>query len=175
MILYHGSPNEFTEFVINPILTKHSDITLREGAGIYMTEDKSLVSKFGTYIYEVEVDEKDIFDALSEEDVASLLEDISNDISLDISDYVPLNRFTHGTHVTTLYEDIIAGLDNSEHFHMSEGERITEEEDCIFESIKESFLRHLKPVIRHLHPRYGVNYIAIKTEPLHIVSREKIK
>ena len=64
MIVYHGSNHNFTKLKINSALCRSEATKLNEGYGIYFSLDKKVASKYGKYLYTLNVS-RDIVDLRS--------------------------------------------------------------------------------------------------------------
>ena len=154
LTLYHGSHRQFDSFRIEESLSNHGDHILMEGHGIYMTTDFDLASGYGTYIYEVLLEEDDITDMTDEYTVRSLIEEIGRRVDVSFEQHLDLDPFIERVvsgdiQVTTLDEALIEMLDNTESFHLEYRDRITEEDDCVFEEIREAFSKEVTDIFRY--------------------------
>lgn len=64
MIVYHGSNHNFTKLKISSALCRSESTRVNEGYGIYFSLDREVASKYGKYLYTLNVS-KDIVDLRS--------------------------------------------------------------------------------------------------------------
>lgn len=179
MILYHGSKRDFEEFVIHPSLTERDFEALNEGYGIYMTEDREFASRYGGFLYTVEVDDDLIFNSLHTGEVLQFLKEIENEVGFPILRYINALELIEGViegfqEATDLPRSITLELDSSSSFFEQAGDLVTYEEDCLFEKIRKANETLLKPVTRYHNRSLGINYIAKKTEALRLIKKERL-
>lgn len=85
MLLYHGSINDFNEFIIDEKLSRTNTLGLMEGYGVYLTTNISIAKNYGNILYHVFVDDKDIIDFTSKEEVFRILTLLTNKLNVYMS------------------------------------------------------------------------------------------
>lgn len=169
MKLYHGSNRLFKEFKISKELKNFGEDVLAEGIGIYMTENKNVASSYGAYIYEIEVDEKNIFDATSEEEIINIIRKVSNLVDFDIENMIDIYDLCEGIKegdlsVTELYKEINDLLDSKEELYINYADRVEDYENGLFGQIEKAYLNLLPSIIKYNDKSLGVVYICKKDE-----------
>lgn len=166
--LFHGSLVEFDKFEIAPELARHTLDTLVEGYGIYLAEDKEVSMSYGDRLYEVDVDIAKITDFTSQKEIYKLVNYLSEQVGIPITDYLDLEEVTATTisgniSVSAFYKEICSLLDSTERFYMDYGNLVTYEEGCLFNKIEQSFQQYLQPVLKYYDSGLKKNiYICIK-------------
>jgi hypothetical protein len=83
MLLYHGSPQKFTDFKVSENLCRHDIQTiLTEGVGIYMSRDIKVAKSYGEFLYTVEVDDTLVLDMTNFIVVRSLISKFSKNLEV---------------------------------------------------------------------------------------------
>lgn len=181
ILVYHGSPSSFKKFKIEEKLSNRSISLLAEGLGIYMSENVELASTYGSYLYQIELQVKDITNFTNEQEIRNLLQNMSNEVEIDLESEIDANAIITGLlsgniSTTSMFKEISDWLDNNESFHQRYGDFITYEDDCIFERIKNSFLQNVKDIILYYDKSFNAPvYICFKNEQnLKIINVTKI-
>lgn len=166
--LYHGSQTEFTSFLIDPKFTRHS--MLMEGFGIYMTEDIEFAKAYGDFVYQVEVPESKISDFTDRNTIVRIVSQLSEALDISIEDEIDIeiliqSALSGEVSITNLNTEITNLLESNEAFYMAHEDRITFEEDCLFEKLGEKYNELLNPIIKYYDKSFDANiYICIKDE-----------
>lgn len=166
--LYHGSQTEFTSFLIDPKFTRHS--ILMEGYGIYMTEDIEFAKAYGDFVYKVDVPKSKISDFTNRDTIVSVITELSKALDISIADEIDLETLIQSAlsgdiSITNLNQEISNLLETNESFYMAHEHRITFEEDCLFEQLREKYNQLLEPVVKYYDKSFKANvYICIKDE-----------
>lgn len=169
MILYHGTNKIFEEFKINKELSNFRYSELMEGLGVYMTTSKEIASGYGQYIYEVEIDDKDIFDSTSKEEMIDIIRMISKRVDFDIESMIDVSDLCDGVEsgdisVSELYKEINDLLDSNEELYIRYSDRLTYDDDDLFNQIEEAYLDIIPSVIKYYDKGLGIVYICKKNE-----------
>lgn len=167
MILLHGSNRIFDQFKIGKEYSGKGYNTLMEGLGVYMTENINIASKYGKYLYRVFVNEEDIFDATKKKNIVALINALGMKVDIPLYDYIDIEGLALGIRdgqysITDCGQEICNCLDSVEEFYQMYQDKITYEDDCLLERIKDEFKELLKPIIKYNDKSLGVVYIGIK-------------
>lgn len=165
MILLHGSNRKFNEFKVGKEYSK-SDF-LMEGLGIYMTENQEVASSYGRYMYNVFVNENDIFDATDMKSLKNLFFKLGKGINIPLEQFINIDDLIIGIQegdysITGAGKEICDLLDSNESFYGIYQDRITYDEDCMLSEIVRKYKELLKPVIKYKDKSLGIVYIGIK-------------
>lgn len=157
MIVFHASNTIFDKFKISKKLSNSSLILLNEGYGIYMTKNKKLALCYGSILYTIEINKNNISDFTKMETLVDLIKNIENDCNAYISNYIDCDLIFNGLNnngisILKLYKEINNILDSKEKFYDEYKDRITYNDDCLFDQIKNSFFKNIKDIIKYKNP-----------------------
>lgn len=160
--LFHGSNAKFKEFKISEDLTTTRVENLREGLGIYMTDDTSLSDGYGKYRYILSIKEKEISDFTDKDYIIKLFKTLSKKIGFNIFDFIQEETFIQhilngGLDIVSLYEHIQLALESNEYFYHLYEDKITFEDDCLFEDLKKIYLDSIKDVVKYYDRSFNKN------------------
>lgn len=180
MRLYHGSPKNIAYLTIDPSLARHDISSLAEGYGIYLTDDLSFAKRYGPYVYHVTIDNKDITDFTKAPDIQNVIKKIEQDTNIPITNMVDLEPAIQGVlsgdvSAVHFHKEINLTLDSEEAFHAQYGHLVTDDENCLHERIKLSFLSHVNDIIKYYDKGFRTSvYICFRhAENLTITDRKK--
>ncbi|MEI3892229.1 MULTISPECIES: hypothetical protein [unclassified Bacillus (in: firmicutes)] len=179
--LFHCSNRVFDEFKISKELAVYKECELTEGYGIYMTENFSVASHYGDFVYSVAIKEEDVFDSTSKEEIQNLLDKVEKEVRINLADYmdvddVILEILEGEASVRKLYKELNLRLDSNESFFSDFEDRITYESDCIQRQIEDVVIKNLNKIIKYYSKTQGDVYICHKNpEVLEIVNMQEKK
>lgn len=178
--VYHGSPKLFNSFVIDPNLAITPKDSLVEGYGIYLTETFRLAKAIGQYTYEVSIEDEDVTDFTDANIIKKVVRDTLNAVDRGLVKYIKLDPLAEGVmlgnlSVINLSNEIWMQLESNERCYEKYADRITFEDDCISEEIKQSYLNHIGNVMKYYDSSYKHNNLICFRNPecLHIISVTK--
>lgn len=169
-VLYHGSDKVFNEFIIDKKFARYQENDLSQGYGIYMAEDCEFCKSYGSNIYTIIVDEKNIFNTMSKRAVRSIIKKVENIVGVDILYNIDFDnifkKISAGeTTVHDLYIELNSYLENNEMFYFENEYLFTYEEDCLTKKIEEAYKMVIPDVIKFHNKFLAMDmYVCVKNE-----------
>jgi hypothetical protein len=157
--LYHGSIADFDTFKISKENLRTKEDSLMEGMGIYFSESEDFAKSYGTFIYAVDLDEKDCWDCTKATTLKSFIKKVSKKVNFPVENYVPMmcieGILSGDNSVTKFGREMTMWLDCTESFYSE----YTEDADELFERILDCYENILseKKFIKYYDKSFNCN------------------